>query len=453
MTKLRNGSQVTTRPARKITAGTAGYFSESNDSGEPSYPGQDWFNDLIDEIVQAVTAAGVTYDPTKITNLKSTVEALRNASNLNAGTVALARLPVTTNATDGTPDKLLKVGDGGLLSTKGVLLASGDANTLIIAGLYCVPATWTGSPYPGANGANQGVLEHINASPSVTTYAIQRFTRMQNANTFFRFKNNGVWSDWREILHAGNTGNAVGYDVTSSATDTTQGKLLKVGDFGIGGDLPFESFNTPLHRVSRYISDAVPDSPTGLGGWLMVNKTADRINSLSQTLSAEIFVDRNGDRMLFRHQNSAQSTVLSAPWREVYHSANLAKAAVSAVVAGTNDTTYITPKSLHDANILFGVGQTRQQAELTDTGATFDDGTPSFRAVGTTYINMTDAAIEWRLVFFNRLTIRVGQLAPQSVSDQGDVTAWSSISVCILPGEEYEVVAAPDGIRSWSYIR
>ena len=92
MTKLRNGSQVTVRPTRKITAGTAGYFSESNDNGEPSYPGQDWFNDLIDEIVQAVQAAGVTYDPTKITNLKSTVEAPRNASNLNAGTVPAARL-------------------------------------------------------------------------------------------------------------------------------------------------------------------------------------------------------------------------------------------------------------------------------------------------------------------------------------------------------------------------
>lgn len=92
MTKLRNGSQVATRPARKTTAGTAGYFSESNDSSEPSYPGQDWFNDVIDEIAQAVTAAGVTYDPTKITNLKSTVEALRNANNLNAGTVDKERL-------------------------------------------------------------------------------------------------------------------------------------------------------------------------------------------------------------------------------------------------------------------------------------------------------------------------------------------------------------------------
>ncbi|AWX98572.1 hypothetical protein A8139_00660 [Marinomonas primoryensis] len=114
MTKLRNGSQVTTRPTRKAIAGTAGYFSESNESGEPSYPGQDWFNDVIDEIVQAVTAADVTYDPTKITNLKSTVEALRNASNLNAGTVSMTHLNVTESTSDATLGKLLKVGDFGL---------------------------------------------------------------------------------------------------------------------------------------------------------------------------------------------------------------------------------------------------------------------------------------------------------------------------------------------------
>lgn len=95
--KLNNGSQVTARPARKPTVGTPGYFAESNETGAPSHPGQDWFNDVIDEITQAVAAAGVAYDPSKITNLKSAVEALRNASNLNAGTVPLARLPAGTS--------------------------------------------------------------------------------------------------------------------------------------------------------------------------------------------------------------------------------------------------------------------------------------------------------------------------------------------------------------------
>jgi hypothetical protein len=65
MHKLQNGSQVTLRPARKPQIGTGGYFSENNESGAPSYPGQDWFNDCTDEFLNALAAAGVTYDPTK----------------------------------------------------------------------------------------------------------------------------------------------------------------------------------------------------------------------------------------------------------------------------------------------------------------------------------------------------------------------------------------------------
>lgn len=66
---LRNGSQVTSRPARKATAGTPGYFSESNEVGKPSYPGQDWFNDVIDEFNNALVAVGITYEPDRLDHL------------------------------------------------------------------------------------------------------------------------------------------------------------------------------------------------------------------------------------------------------------------------------------------------------------------------------------------------------------------------------------------------
>ncbi|EGR4076037.1 hypothetical protein DDN47_03255 [Vibrio cholerae] len=69
MHPLRNGSQVTERPARKATAGTPGYFSESNDNNQPSYPGQDWFNDVIDEFANALAAANITYVPGDLTHL------------------------------------------------------------------------------------------------------------------------------------------------------------------------------------------------------------------------------------------------------------------------------------------------------------------------------------------------------------------------------------------------
>lgn len=91
--KLQNGSQVTTRPAADTTSGSPGYFSTSNDKGEPSYPGKDWFNNIIDELLNGINAAGITYDSSKLTNLASAMAAVRNASNLNTGTIPLARLP------------------------------------------------------------------------------------------------------------------------------------------------------------------------------------------------------------------------------------------------------------------------------------------------------------------------------------------------------------------------
>lgn len=80
MHKLRNGSQVDVRPDRKPTSGLAGYFSESNDQGAPSYPGQDWFNDCTDEFLNALEAAGITYTPGDLTLLAQAIS--KSSENL-----------------------------------------------------------------------------------------------------------------------------------------------------------------------------------------------------------------------------------------------------------------------------------------------------------------------------------------------------------------------------------
>ncbi|ELJ8546340.1 hypothetical protein SNE95_000741 [Vibrio cholerae] len=69
MHKLQNGSQVSARPPRKPLVGLGGYFSESNDQGAPSYPGQDWFNDCTDEFLNALAAAGIEYDHGRLDHL------------------------------------------------------------------------------------------------------------------------------------------------------------------------------------------------------------------------------------------------------------------------------------------------------------------------------------------------------------------------------------------------
>lgn len=75
---LNNGSQVENVPPLKPRVGTRGYFTESNDDGSPSYPGQDWFNAVIREFQTAISASGVAFDPDKFDHIKKLLEANGN---------------------------------------------------------------------------------------------------------------------------------------------------------------------------------------------------------------------------------------------------------------------------------------------------------------------------------------------------------------------------------------
>ncbi|ELJ8738996.1 hypothetical protein RUK91_003092, partial [Vibrio cholerae] len=88
MHKLQNGSQVSERPQRKPLVGLGGYFSESNDQGAPSYPGQDWFNDCTDEFINALDEMGITYDQEQLDHLARAFAAVRSQewnANVNYG--------------------------------------------------------------------------------------------------------------------------------------------------------------------------------------------------------------------------------------------------------------------------------------------------------------------------------------------------------------------------------
>ncbi|EGU0147634.1 hypothetical protein JFQ72_001794 [Vibrio parahaemolyticus] len=73
MHPLQNGSQVTERPANKPTSGLPGYFTESGDNNVPSYPGQDWFNDVIDEFLNLLESSNVSFDPNSTLNLSKAI--------------------------------------------------------------------------------------------------------------------------------------------------------------------------------------------------------------------------------------------------------------------------------------------------------------------------------------------------------------------------------------------
>ncbi|WP_446444465.1 hypothetical protein [Shewanella sp. 1180_01] len=69
MHPLHNGSQAEQRPANKPRTGLAGWFTESGENNVPSYPGADWFNHVIAEFQNALSAAGVVFDSESDKNL------------------------------------------------------------------------------------------------------------------------------------------------------------------------------------------------------------------------------------------------------------------------------------------------------------------------------------------------------------------------------------------------
>lgn len=107
-----------------------------------------------------------------------------------------------------------------------------------------------------------------------------------------------------------------------------------------------------------------------------------------------------------------------------------------------------------------GVGQTWQAAELTNTGATFTDGSSKFRAVGVTYTNTTGKPI---MVNVNIVNAGIGRLLELSVnglvcsasqaSDSND-RIWVSAIVPNNTTYRTDFIFSSGGdVRAWSELR
>ena len=110
-------------------------------------------------------------------------------------------------------------------------------------------------------------------------------------------------------------GTAATRDVTTSPTDVTDGRVLKVGDFGLGGIL----INPNLENKS-YLANFQP-------GKLPVNYPAGEYpygamlsiaHGYSGSNTEIVFTHVHDSKILYRYSKDA-------PWREIYHSGNLSK--------------------------------------------------------------------------------------------------------------------------------
>lgn len=113
----------------------------------------------------------------------------------------------TTSPIDTTAGLVTVTGDAGWLAdgTPAAALVA-NADTWTASGSWRTGAAWTGSPYAGSAGANQGTLLH-QCGFSDSTYASQLFLGIFSNNLWFRRKTANVWAAPVELWHTGNLPN------------------------------------------------------------------------------------------------------------------------------------------------------------------------------------------------------------------------------------------------------
>lgn len=94
MHPLQNGSQAAVAPD-PAQVGEAGFFVESGDDGQPSWPGPDWFNASIKEFQNALIDAGIAFTPGQFNHLTQLIQ-----SASSSGEVGVQDIPPAVNSAD-----------------------------------------------------------------------------------------------------------------------------------------------------------------------------------------------------------------------------------------------------------------------------------------------------------------------------------------------------------------
>ena len=237
-----------------------------------------------------VTAAGLA--------LLDDVNAGAQRATLGLGTAATATL--TTSPIDTTAGRVLKVGDFGLGTDSQA--TNIDPNTVrygSVIGPVSQPnaptiecVIWSGGRSGGAR-SSQLAIDHGST-----------------ARAWIRNYNSGragaEWCTWNEIW---TTGNLV---KTTSATDTTPGSMLKVGDFGLGAAVQGVDIDADLYVTSGLWSlptgASWPNFPAGSSG----SRGRLLVMAVDGFYGFQLFADRTTNKLYQRSKSGTWSA-----WQEI----------------------------------------------------------------------------------------------------------------------------------------
>jgi microcystin-dependent protein len=253
-----------------------------------------------------------------------------------------ATLIKTDSRTDSTPGRMLQVGDFGL---GGNAQPSGNANTISTSGFYYLQGTAANTPVKAF-----GLLVHANVD---ATGAAQTFFTTSGGRVFTRSLSTSGWSDWVESWHSGNL------EKTASRDDTTAGRMLKVGDFGLGaGAISLEGRSVDDIPASGFYMGVRGKTP---GTWPSGATTCDMYSPiiihvvLDGASQGQYLMDRDGNATWYRGRASSSWK----PWKRSATSDEVVdaltavgmgiKGSANAIPSGSNLNNYVTSGSFGQA--------------------------------------------------------------------------------------------------------
>lgn len=245
-------------------------------------------------------------------SLVGAADAVAVRTLLQLGTGAVSN--VTTSRYDTTPGALLKVGDFGLGLTSADPL--GDCNSANVTGFFTLTAATANKPAgTGAGGTLINTVWDANTRQQIV---------MQNGRMWQR--QGGDSAGWTSWVESWTTSNLV---KTASAGDITAGRMLQVGDFGLGaqgivvGNIDaLQANGTGFYRLGNPLTG----SPVAGAACTVIHQAYDNERTQIATVEGVAAV-----RTFIR--KFVGGAISWSPWVELYHSGN-SSALVAQVQAG-----------------------------------------------------------------------------------------------------------------------
>lgn len=153
--------------------------------------------------------------------------------------------------------------------------------------------------------------------------------------------------DWRDVgigapFDPDALGTAAERDVTTSSTDSTAGRVLRVGDFGVGGNAPLLTVGTDLDTLvipgSYTLAGTYPNSPLGAA-----TTTTGVIEVIHRLYPGAGCVQIAYLGILGFWMRQFSDGVVGTAWVELYHSGNSGNLGSDLQWLGTPIGGYITP--------------------------------------------------------------------------------------------------------------